>query len=151
VYCWCRVAENVLHHTYPLEYIKSAPASPGRSSVEPALYIFSLSACSLLAPTPLCLTCYCTVYTVHTLITVSTSGTLASNWPNMYIKQKIQRRHLFADLRIPHLRATTIEPLQENSLLFLKRILTKSTHCHTNLTLIRMAVKKVRSLLDGDT
>jgi hypothetical protein len=32
MYSWCRVAGNVLHQIYPL-----APASPGRSRVEPAV------------------------------------------------------------------------------------------------------------------
>ncbi len=35
----CTVAGNVLYHTYPL---KSHAASPGRSHVGPALYVFSL-------------------------------------------------------------------------------------------------------------
>jgi hypothetical protein len=37
----CTVAGNILHHTYPLEY-QTAPASPGRSRVGPALYVYSL-------------------------------------------------------------------------------------------------------------
>jgi hypothetical protein len=41
MYSWCTLAGNVLNHTYPLEY-QSAPASPGRSRVGPALYVFNL-------------------------------------------------------------------------------------------------------------
>jgi hypothetical protein len=38
----CTVAGNIiLHHIYPLKY-QTAPASPGRSRVGPALYVFSL-------------------------------------------------------------------------------------------------------------
>ncbi len=46
----------------------------------------------------------CRVYTVHcTLNTASNSGTLASNWQNTSSPKYVQRRRLFADLRITHL------------------------------------------------
>jgi hypothetical protein len=41
VFCSCKVAGNVLHRRIHWN-IKSSPASPGRSRVGPALYIFSL-------------------------------------------------------------------------------------------------------------